>query len=751
MEDNKRIKMICSVERIKYFKDDWGIIQVSVDKVQEGTVQTDKYNLVTLKGSMPKPKEGAQYNVIATLVNDERWGEQYEAISVYTSIEFGADDQAGQKQFLSSLFTPIQVNNMYKALDNPFEVLKRRDALQLVKVKGCGMRTANNWINKFHTSLHLGRIYTELEDYHLTNKMIERLMERYTSPDMIITKVKENPYILCTEVDGIGWKTADKIALDGGIDPYGVQRIGAFMRHYLNSRGSEGCSWVTPDELMGAILEELGEETPDEAITESIHDLEDVLWWNKDKSKIGLKKYYNVELAIAKELLRIRDAESYIAYKDWEDTVKHLEHKQGWQYTEEQKKGIQAALENNIVVIQGGAGTGKTTLVAAMLEILKHYKYVQCALSGRASSRMAEVTSQEGYTIHRLLGYPDTSESSRNMFTYHDGNPLGADIYIIDEISMIDAQLFYYLLRAIPDGAKVICLGDTGQLESIGSGNVAHDMIHSGEIPVISLTQIHRQAAASAIITESVKVRNGTQLITKDWVGTEIRGELRDLEIEAYSDITNTYYRIMESYAQASAVPNFNILETQIIVPIKNRGAACTYVINNAIQELYNPADKTKVEYTTISAGKPFVLREGDKVINTKNNYQTEPCIYNGSIGIVKSIDLEAEIMVVDFVSIGEVEIEKKYWNTIELAYAISIHKSQGSQWDHVILGLDFSAYSLLTRELVYTAITRAAKYCKIIAQTGALRFAVGNTSVSHKQTHLCECLYNEAHPKLIF
>lgn len=743
--------MICSVERIKYFKDNWGIIQVSIEKVQEGEVKKDKWGMVTLKGIMPKPIEGALYDVKAELEVDKRWGEQYQIKAMYTAIDFGEHDRAGQKQFLSSLFTPNQVNNMYQALENPFEVLKNKDAVELVKVKGCGIHTANAWITRFHSNLEIGRIFSELTDYHLTNKMIERLMKRYGSADLVVEKVKENPYVLCTEVDGIGWKTADKIALDGGMNPYSAKRISAFLQFYLDKRGYEGDSWVTPDELLGAIIDELGEDTPDEAITEAIHELDQVLWWNQDKSKIGLKKYYNLEVAIAKELLRIRDAESNITYGDWEDTLKHMEHKQGWQYTEEQKKGILAALENNLLVIQGGAGTGKTTLVAAMLEILKHYKYVQCALSGRASSRMAEVTSQAGYTIHRLLGYPSHEEGAKQQFLYHDQNPLSADIYIIDEISMIDAQLFYNLLRAIPSGAKVICLGDTGQLESIGSGNVAHDMIQSAEIPVVELTQIHRQAAASAIITESMKVRNGIQMITKDWVGTEIRGELKDLELEVYSDISNTFYRIMESYAQASTMKDFNILEMQIIVPMKTRGMACTYTINNAIQELYNPSDEHKKEYVAYSDGKTFILREGDKVINTKNNYSTEPCIYNGNIGIIKTIDINNEVMIVDFTGIGEVEIEKSDWGAIELAYAISIHKSQGSQWNHVILGLDFGAYALLTRELIYTAMTRAAKYCKIIAQTGAFRYAVGNTSVKHKQTHLYECLDNEAHPPLVF
>ncbi len=746
-----RIKVICSVETIRFYKNEFGIAVVSVDKVKEGKPKTDKYNQIIIKGTMPQLVEGNPYMLVADYVEDPKWGGQYNIISIYSAITFSDEDKVGQKKFLSTLFTPLQIENMYAALDNPFESLKNNRAEDLVQVRGCGLDTAARWIDRFNRNIHLAKIFSELEEFNLTNNMVQRLMEKYNSPDLVIEKVKNNPYVLCNEVKGIGWKTADKIALEGGMGEYSIERISAYMYKYLDDSGQNGCSWVTPDELMGAIIEMLGEEVPDANITEAIHAMEEDLWWNDEKTQIGLRKYFNVEDKIAKELIRIRDAKSEITYGDWEDTIKHVEHKNGWQFTEEQKLGVKEALENNVVVIHGEAGTGKSSTVSAFLEALKNYVYVQCALSGRASSRMAEITGEEGYTIHRLLKYPCQGEGGKNGFTYHDENPLDVDIVIVDEISMVDAYLFYYLLRAIPSGAKLICLGDMGQLESIGCGNIAFDMIHSPEIPTVYLSQVHRQAASSAIVTEARRIRQGIQIVEKDWVGTDIRGELKDLSLDCYSDKSNTFYKVMQKFSEAMNIEDFNIMETQILVPVKNNGDACTYNINNTIQDLYNPSDDSKPQIEVVSQGKVTILRQGDKVINTQNTYKTNPPIFNGNLGIIKDVFPEDKALIISFMGIGEVYVEGTQVNSIELGYAITVHKSQGSQFDHVIFGIDFGSYSLLTRELLYTGITRAKRMCDMVAQIGALRMAISKEGVSKKQTHLQQCLYDTAHPKLVF
>jgi len=751
-----KIEILCAIENIRYYKDGWGIIEVSVESTISGSPIVDRYGSLILKGNMPKIEKGSEsiYHVVATYVHDPKWGDQYEIQRMYSEVVFDDDDVGAQKRFLAALFTPRQINLLYENLQDPYHTIKEADAAALVQIKGIGMYTAMEMINKFKVNISLGRIFTELSEYNLTNRMVERLMSRYGSPDIIIEKVKEDPYVLADEVDGVGWVTADKIAQDGGITEYDPRRIAAYIRKYLHDVAESGQSWVTTDELLGAILDALGDGTPDQNITEAIQRIKDYLWYNDDHSRIGLKYYRQIEEKIGEELLRLRDAQSVInesEWENWQSDLRELETKQGWEFTQEQRNGIYLALSQNVVVITGMAGTGKSSLVTGILAVLKDYDYVQCALSGRAASRLSEITGREGYTIHRLLGYPSFSSLAKQGFTYHDDNPLTSDIYILDEISMVNSSLFYYLLRAIPSGSKLICLGDHGQLESIGAGNIAHDMIESDEIATVKLTQIHRQAAESGIISEAFRVRQGYQIVEKEWAGKEVRGALKDLTITGFSDASNTFYNIMAAYSAAMSKDNFSIMDTQILVPVKNRGAACTYEINNAIQELVNPADRRKNEVTVFSSGKTYILREGDKIINTFNNYKLSPVIYNGNIGQIRSISEVDEEIVADFIGIGEVTIPKEFWHGLELGYCSTIHKFQGSETDHVIIGIDFTGYSLLTRELVYTALTRAKKTCELIVQTGALRYATANEGVSKKQTHLKEVLYDLAHPKLIF
>lgn len=751
---DQNIEIMGTVIKIRYYKNTWGIIEVEVDQVIQGEPLTDKWGNIICKGEMPQVTEGSSYVINASYVQDPKYGDQYNINRLYSAFDGSTANDRSKKQFLTSLYPPSIIDSLYNTFEDPFVVLEKGDAHELVKVKGIGFVKAVSYINKFQANLGLGKIYTELPEYNLTHRMVERLMSRYHSPDLVIQRVKEDPYVMIDEVSGIGWATADKIALAGGIGQYDPRRIGAYLISYLGYCGENGRSWITTDELLGAILDALGEEVPDSAITEAIHRYQDQLWWNADKTQIGLLSYYNIEKKIAEELIRIRNAESFIpsdSWKNWSDIITTVEEQNGWKYTEEQITGIHTALQENITLITGMAGSGKSSLVSGILAVLNKYSYVQCALSGRAASRLSEITGKTGFTIHRLLGYPCYDAGSKNGFVYHDENPLFYEIYILDEISMVNSLLFYSLLRAIPSGAKLVCLGDHGQLEAIGSGNIAHDMMLSPEIPTIILTKIHRQAEASGIISEAYKVRQGVQIIEKEWAGDSIRGELQDLHIKAYSDMSNTFYEIMKQYSKLYESKQFDLSQLQVIVPVKSKGSASTYLLNNAIQELVNPTDRKKREVVVYSAGKPTMLREGDKIINTKNNYRTDPTIYNGNMGIIRKIDKVDGNIIVDFFGIGRVEVSSEDWGSLDLGYAITVHKSQGSEWDHVIVGIDYSGYSLLTRELVYTAITRAKKHCDLITQNSALRYAVINEAVSQKQTHLLYLLHDITHPVLVF
>lgn len=744
------------IETIRFYKDNWGILVCSVVERDKKYAEpfTNKDGYITVKGTMPEPNKNLTYTLSANLIEDAKWGKQYEITSFSSAITFDRGDKIGQKKFLQTIFADKWYKALY-TLDDPFTLLETENVEKLVQAKNIGIKTALFLCKKFRDNYSLGRMMIELEDYHLTNNMLNKLLSNYKSADLAIDKIKSNPYILATEVQGIGWKKADEIAQAGGLGQYCTERVSAFIVYYLEEQAQNGFNYISTDLLMDAIVDCIGEEVPDLVIAESIHGLGKKLWYNEEKTKIGLMKYRHLDENIAKELLRIRDAESNFNINGWEEVIREKEIKQGWEYTDQQRLGIETVLKNNIVMVTGLSGTGKTTVADGMLEALKYYSRALCALSGKAAVRIAEVTGEEGFTIHRLLGYPSKKETAKNNFEYHDENPLPYDILIIDEVSMIGGYLFYHLLRAVKSGAKVILLGDIGQLESIGECKVASDIIESPEIPTVMLDKIHRQAAKSGIITGSISIRKGTQIIQKDYAGEMVLGELQDLLLDCYSDKSNTFFKTLEHF-QKEMEEVKNVMEVQILCPVKNNGEACTWNINNAIQDLYNPEDKKKKQVEVFyGSGKLGYLREGDKVINRKNNYKTyndagiNTPIYNGNIGILREID--DEMYIIDFENIGTVIVDKDQLKSIELGYAISVHSSQGDQWRNVIVALDYSSYTLLSRELVYTAITRAQKHCTLVAQNSALRYAISQEKLSEKTSHLVDCLDELAHPKLIF
>lgn len=752
----------------------FGIVELKLVEDKIGNVVTDKFKNFILKGEMPEPVIDTEYFITAEETQDPKWGIQYKCKSMSATITIDVNDINGQRKFLEHLFTEKQVENMYEALENPFECFEKKDTSSLVKIKGCGFNTVVKWLKRFEDNLYLAKVFRELEDYNLTNAMVTKLLKCYESPDLIIQKVKNNPYILCDEVEGIGWLSADKIAQNGGMQKHDPRRIASFINYYLKERSENGYSYISTDELMGALLENLGEDLPDEPIGEAINSMKN-LWWSEDKEYIGLKKFKTLADKIAQHLIRIRNGENNFKCDNWKEIIAKVEEEQGWDFTEEQKSGIQAVLEDQVVLVTGLAGVGKSSIVKGMLKVLIGCHYAQCALSGRAAARLGEVTGQEGYTIHRLLGFPQGDKENQG-YTFYEGKPLPHDIIIVDEISMIDAYLFYYLIRAVRDGAKLIMLGDVGQLESIGCGNIAFDILNSPEIKTVKLNKIHRQAAASGIITESRKVYDGIQLAKKDSVIQEVRGELKDLELDLFSDKSNTFYKTVQYFQKYINQVN-NIMDLQIIVPVKNRGDACCFNINNAIQELYNPAEDKKKEITVhYSKDILGILRVGDKVINTKNNYNVntykectneeekialefdinphegnKTAIFNGFMGVITDINLDDGSIIVDFFDVGKVIIPKGSVNDIELAYACTGHKMQGSQAKIVIVGLDWSSYSLLTKEWVYTALTRAQKHCVLVAQNSALSYAINKKGVSEKLTHLQNSLFEIAHPPIIF
>ena len=728
---------------------DWQVCLVDIEKVIDGVPYM--YRDVNLIGNMVAmtDKYNTSYRIIGILQPNERYGGmQYNV--VYSQEVYVFDTYNKQVAFLNCILTQKQLNNLIKAYpQNPIKPLEDRDLNALTKVSGIGERTAYKLITRFESCRDKGKAYVELATYGITATMINKLVEHYESPDIAVAKIKENPYLLIEDVTGIGFSKADEIALKGGLDKFDWKRCKAYIIHYFRERASEGHSFVLYDELVDAVEQEL-EGMPYESIQEAMRNLEkeNKIWFKDtgDDILVALKYYYMLESNVAKHLKRLMEAPSNLDINE-EEAMRRIgeqEAKQGWKFTEQQLEGIFTAMNNNVTIIRGYGGSGKSSCVTGLLACAdEDYRFKQCALSGKASVNLTDITGQEGYTIHRLLEVDPIT----GKFNHNEYFPLLTDLVILDEGSMVDVALFESLIQAIPTGAKLIILGDTNQLESIGVGNILLDMIDSGEVPVVTFDKVHRQGAKSAIIGESIKIAQGQKPVGYGWEGTNVLGELKDLKYIGFTCDRDskkpTIDLIMKEFKTLYNECK-DISQIAVIVPTRERGTGCL-PINILIQDYVLPP-KEKRGFFCECGG--YEIYKGDKVINLKNARPrpnqaiVSAPIYNGNMGEV--IEVGFDYLKVDFYNIGEVYIYKSHLENIALGYAITVHKSQGSTIPYTISAIDFSHFSMLTRQLVYTTMTRAKKKCVMIFETNALIKAINTNKITQKDTFLYYFLTGE-------
>lgn len=728
---------------------DWQVCLVDIEKVIDGVPYM--YRDVNLIGNMVAmtDKYNTSYRIIGILQPNERYGGmQYNV--VYSQEVYVFDTYDKQVAFLNCILTQKQLNNLIKAYpQNPIKPLEDRDLNALTKVSGIGERTAYKLITRFESCRDKGKAYVELATYGITATMINKLVEHYESPDIAVAKIKENPYLLIEDVTGIGFSKADEIALKGGLDKFDWKRCKAYIIHYFRERASEGHSFVLYDELVDAVEQEL-EGMPYESIQEAMRNLEkEGKIWFKDTGDdilVALKYYYMLESNVAKHLKRLMEAPSNLDINE-EEAMRRIgeqEAKQGWKFTEQQLEGIFTAMNNNVTIIRGYGGTGKSSCVTGLLACAdEDYRFKQCALSGKASVNLTDITGQEGYTIHRLLEVDPIT----GRFNHNEYFPLLTDLVILDEGSMVDVALFESLIQAIPTGAKLIILGDTNQLESIGVGNILLDMIDSGEVPVVTFDKVHRQGAKSAIIGESIKIAQGQKPVGYGWEGTNVLGELKDLKYIGFTCDRDskkpTIDLIMKEFKTLYNECK-DISQIAVIVPTRERGTGCL-PINILIQDYVLPPLEKRGFYCNCGG---YDIYKGDKVINLKNARPrpnqaiVSAPIYNGNMGEV--VEVGFDYLKVDFYNIGEVYIYKSHLENIALGYAITVHKSQGSTIPYTISAIDFSHFSMLTRQLVYTTMTRAKKKCVMIFETNALIKAINTNKITQKDTFLYYFLTGE-------
>jgi len=771
---NKIIKIEARLSRVLFPKypdilgqgdNTYGIVSWCPMLVLEGDVQTDNWGNLVVKGNYEEEIEPkTDYTIIAKEVYDEQRGIQYELMFIGQLINLSSVQN--QKSFLKTFLTNNQISEMFKVLENPLAAIEAHDVEALKKVNGIGDYIANCIIDRYEDNKDNCEVYLELDEYGLTPKFIQKLIKQYKNPHKVIEIIKKNPYQLSFDVDGIGFKTADSLALKSGISETSPERIEAYINYLLHELAQNGNSYITSGELTAYIFEEFGgkenilEVYLDEEdrvignnIGKAIDDLkekgiivvEDTE--NKSNRRVYLKEYYKLEKDIADHLKRIANAKNKFIYDDWEQIVTAQENKQGWKFTEEQKAGIKLGLDNQVCFITGGAGTGKSSLVSGILESLKNYSFAQTALAGKASARLQEVTGKEGFTIHRLLGY-----QPQLGFAHNEENPLPYDIIILDEISLVGGEIFLSLIKAIPDGTKLIILGDMGQLESIGCMNLAFDMYNSKFITTIELTKVHRQAQKSGIIVASQQMRMGEPVLEKKFIGEKTIGELQDMHFDIDDTSSTTRERTMKWFKEKYESDLVSdIMDIQILSPCKDRGDASVFNLNLDVQEYVNPhsPDKNEIK-VNISKDKSYYLREGDKVMCVKNNYkicgENRQGVFNGWCGILKEIDTLFGLHKVYIPMIDDTMIfsTSDLINGVVLGYASTVHKYQGSSAKVIIGAFDNTTPpNMRTKELLYTLWTRAEKDCTTVAQNSALYSAALNSEISDKNTFLVELLDN--------
>lgn len=708
------------------------IIDQPTDEFRVG----DKYSI---KGNMPKLSTSDEYVLYIKITGKHpQYGNQYEIVYINTSYDIKSNHDA--KKFLKRILSDSQYDSVIKEIDSPLDVIANGDIDKLINIKGIGESTARNILNKYNKSKDYASIYVALEAYGLTDNTIEKLIKKFKSAQKVIESVKNDIYVL-SEIDGFGFLKADDYFIKGGGLPNSPKRINAYIRYYLKEESQNGNSWVNSNLFAREIYRVFGEDLDRSVFGAVLKEMEErkVIKYDREKKRIGLMSMYNLEIAIASEIKRLLGGNRLTYRNDWKNVIGDIENGQGWEYTETQKRGIVTILDNQFVLVTGLGGTGKSSLLKAVTTIYAgKYETIQCALSGCASQRMNQVSGNDAATIHKTLEYNPAKGFQKN-----ESNQLSTKVVILDEASMVSGDLFLRLLQATPTGAKFIVLGDYGQLESIGVCNVFFDLLQS-DIPVVKLTEVHRQAKASAITSKSIEIRDSKQLFDAKFRGRTILGDLQDLELNIDNKDMLQKYAIKQYLHHANKSGVINVMG---VAPMRDRGNLSCYALNTAIQSKL--ALKRDVSMTrNMGKDKKYIFYVGDKVINTKNNYKTvdslgnETPIFNGNIGIIKNI--YSDKMIVRFTGVGDICIDRSDIDQIELAYFITVHKSQGSEADTVIVAMDYSAYTMLSNELLYTAITRAKSYCVLVGENSAIRKAINTFSTTTKNTYLKELLSNK-------
>jgi len=695
------------IERVTYHNEETGFAVLRV-KAQ------GHRDLVTVVGSLPSVTAGEWITAEGRWVRDKEHGMQLKAEYLKCS---APTSREGIEKYLGSGMIkgvgPVYARKLVEKFgETIFDIIEQQSA-RLEEVEGIGPGRRRKIKAAWAEQKVIRDIMVFLHSNGVSTSRAVRIYKTYG--DDAVEKVRANPYALARDIHGIGFKTADTIAEKVGIPRDSILRASAGIEHVLlEATGSGHCALPVEFLMEQAVkLLEMPEANVREALARILSKGEVVDEPIDGQMLAFLPKLRDAEIDIAEKLHRLAQRPADFPAIDLEKAIAWCESKTGKQLAPSQKAAIEQALQSRVLVITGGPGVGKTTLLNSLLLILraKKVKCLLCAPTGRASKRLSEATGMEAKTIHRLLEF----NASSGGFVRNAAQPLECDLLVVDETSMVDVPLMQKLLAAVPENGHVIFVGDVDQLPSVGPGMVLSNFIESGAIPVVRLTEIFRQAATSRIITSAHAINQGhlPDLAAK---GEDSDFYFIDREEAEAIQATIVQMAVDRVPKKLRCDP---IRDLQVLCPM-NRGSLGAREMNGRLQDALNPARGN--EPVVEKFGWQFRLR--DKVIQTQNNYDKE--VFNGDIGQIHSIDPDERELTVRYEH-REVVYDFGELDELSLAYAITIHKSQGSEFPVVIVPLAMQHYLLLQRNLIYTAITRGKSMVLLVGQKKALGQAVRN------------------------
>ncbi len=676
---------------------------------------------VTVVGNLLGVSPGESVRLKGEWVRHARYGEQFK-VEGYESV-LPASVTGIERYLASGLIKgigPVYAKRLVEAFGQETLRVIEEDPERLLTVEGIGPVRLRRIRDAWSEQRELRGVILFLQEHQISPTFAVKIFKAYGSQALFL--IREDPYRLARDITGIGFKTADRIAASLGIAKDSSTRVAASLLYLLHEATEDGHAFYPAAQLTQEccrLLEIEDEGVVEQALTELISEREVAVEPLDGERAIYLTPLHQAEEGVSRRLALLVKAPHLGPSIDIPRAIEWAEKHEGLPLASEQREALAKALSTKVLIITGGPGTGKTTLLECLIRILerKGVRVLLAAPTGRAAKRMTEATGWEAKTIHRLLEF----SPKEGQFKRNEARPLEADLVVVDEASMMDLYLMHHLLNALPPMSALLLVGDADQLPSVGPGAILQDLIASGTVPVVRLTEIFRQAKESLIVTNAHRVNRGEFPRLADF-GSADCAFIELTEPEAIRE------RVRRLVTQ-EIPPRYHVdplREIQVITPM-NRGPLGVLTLNQDLQEALNPRGDE-----VIRGGRRFRL--GDRVMQIRNNYEKE--VYNGDIGWIGRVDLEEQVLWVQYEE-GERAYDFSELDELALAYAISVHKSQGSEYPAVVLPLHTSHYVMLQRNLLYTALSRGKGLVVIVGTREAVAIALRNVQVRQRYTLL--------------